>query len=188
MCEGDNTWNILLLLKDIVELAVATKHTEESVHFLDCKLSKQREMLETTFPDFRLWPKHYYLVHYPELIKAFGPLSDVWTIRFVFKRVICNAHNFKNVALTLAVKHQKMMAYYLDTRKFFRSSVEMDKVTTASIRSYPEDVQQVFCLKVPQLTSVLVASSLSVDGDAYRSGMIVSVGSCAGLPSFRQIK
>lgn len=35
--KGDNAWNILLLLKYIVELAVATKHTEESVHFLDCK-------------------------------------------------------------------------------------------------------------------------------------------------------
>ena len=30
--KGDNAWNILLLLKYIVELAVATKHTEESVH------------------------------------------------------------------------------------------------------------------------------------------------------------
>lgn len=191
--EGDDAWNILLLLKEIVELAVATKHTEESVHFLDCKVSEHRELLQTTFPDFRLRPKHHYLEHYPELIKAFGPLSDVWTMRFegkhkFFKRVIRNAHNFKNVALTLAVKHQKMMAYYLDTSSFFRPSVEMDKVTTASIRSYPEDVQQVFCRKVPQLTSVLVASSVSVDGVTYRSGMIVSVGSCAGLPSFRQIK
>lgn len=51
--EGDNAWNILLLLKDIVELAVATKHTEESAHFLDCKLSEHRDLLQTTFPDFR---------------------------------------------------------------------------------------------------------------------------------------
>lgn len=60
--EGDNAWNILLLLKDIVELAVATKHTEsvqESVHFLDCKVSEHRDLLQTTFPDFRLRPKHH---------------------------------------------------------------------------------------------------------------------------------
>ncbi len=80
-----------------------------------------------------------------------------------------------------------MMAYYLDTSSFFKPSVEMDKVTTASITSYPENVQQIFCQRVPQLTSVLVASSVYVDGLRYCSDMIVSVGSCAGLPSFRQI-
>lgn len=111
--EGDSAWNILLLLKDIVELAVATKHTEESVHFLDCKVTEHRDLLQTTFPDFRLRPKHHYIEHYPEMIKAFGPLSDVWTMRFegkhkFFKQVIRNAHNFKNVALTLAVNHQKL--------------------------------------------------------------------------------
>ena len=36
--EGDNTWKILMLLKDIVELAVAPRHTEETLHFLqDCR-------------------------------------------------------------------------------------------------------------------------------------------------------
>lgn len=127
------------------------------------------------------------------MIKEFGPLSDVWTMFFegkhkFFKRVIRDVHNFKNVALTLAVKHQKMMAYYLDTSSFFKPSIEMDKVTTASITFYPENVQQVFCQGVPQLTSVLVASSVYVDGIRYCADMIVSVGSCAGLPSFRQIK
>lgn len=41
--EGDNAWNILMHLKDIVELAVGTRHTEESVHFLECKVSEHKE-------------------------------------------------------------------------------------------------------------------------------------------------
>lgn len=32
--EGDTSWEILMLLKDIFELAVASKHTEESIDFL----------------------------------------------------------------------------------------------------------------------------------------------------------
>lgn len=81
--EGDNAWNILLLFKDIVDLVVTTKHTEkESIHFLDCKVSEHRELLQTTFPDFRLRPKHHFIEHYPQMIKTFGPLSDVWTMRF----------------------------------------------------------------------------------------------------------
>ena len=191
--EGDNAWTILMLLKDIVELAVATRHSEESIQFLDCKVSEHRELLQTTFPNFRLRPKHHFIEHYPEKIKAFGPLSDVWTMRFegkhkFFKRAIRNAHNFRNVALTLAVKHQKMMAYCLDSSSFFKPSVQMEKVTTASITSYPENVQQVFSQKVPQLATVLVASSIFIDGIKYCADMILSAGSCAGLPKFQQIK
>lgn len=131
-----------MLIKDIVELAVAMRHTEESIHFLACKVSEHGELWLATFPDIRLRPKHHFIEHYPQLIRAFDPLVDVWTMHFegkhkFFKRVIRNAHNFRNVALTLAVKHQKMMAYYLDTSSFFKPPVEMDKVTTASIASYP---------------------------------------------------
>lgn len=191
--EGDNAWNILMLLKDIVQLAVATKHTEELINFLDCKVSEHRQLLQNTFPDFRLRPKNHYIEHYPELIKAFGPLSDIWTMHFegkhkFFKQVIRNAQNFRNVVLTLAVKHPKMMAYYLDTSSFFKPSAEMDKVTTALITSYPENVQQVFRQRVPQLATVLVASSVFVDGIRYCTDMIPSVGSCSGLPTFMQIK
>lgn len=138
-----------MLLKDIVELAVATRYTEESMYFLDCKVSEHSELLQSTFPDFRLCPKHHFIEHYSQMIKAFGPLSDVWTMHFegkhtFFKQVIRNAHNFRNVALTLAVNHQKMMAYYLDTSSFFKPSIDMVKVTTASITSYPENVHHIF--------------------------------------------
>lgn len=59
-------------------------------------------------------------------------------------RVICNSRNFRNVALTMAVRHQKMMAYSLDTSSFFKLSAEMDNVTTESVTSFPENVQHVF--------------------------------------------
>lgn len=173
--------------------AVATKHTEESVHFLDCKVSEHRELLQDTFPNFRLRPKHHFVEHYSQMIRAFGPLSDVWTMRFegkhkFFKEVIRKAHNFRNVALTLAVKHQKMMVYYLDSSSFFKAVVEMDKVTSSSITSYPENVQHIFCQRFPQLSSVLVASSVSIDGIRYYADMMISVGSCSGLPKFKQLK
>ena len=47
--EGDNTWEILMLLKDIVELAVAPRHTEETLHFLDCKIAEHRHLLQLLF-------------------------------------------------------------------------------------------------------------------------------------------
>lgn len=32
--ESDDTWEILMLLEDIIELAVAPRHTEETLHFM----------------------------------------------------------------------------------------------------------------------------------------------------------
>lgn len=123
-------------------------------------------------------------------IKAFGPLSDIWTMCFegkhkFFKQGIHNAHNFKNVALTLAVKHQTMMAYYLDTSSFFKPTVEMDKgyYSISHMR-----MSNMFSARVPQLATVLVASSVFVDGSRFCPDMILSVGSFSGLPKFEQIK
>lgn len=191
--EGDSTWHIVMLLKDIVELAVATKHTDETIHFLQCVVSEHREVLTATFPNYRLRPKHHYIEHYAEMIKRFGPLVHVWTMRFegkhtFFKETIKNARNFRNVALTMAEKHQKMIAFHLGVNSFFRPSVELDKVTTQPITSYPKNVQQIFSQKIPGLAKVLDVSSVSVDGITYSPDMIISVGSCSGVPEFKQIK
>ena len=88
-----------MLLKDIVELVVAPKHTDDTLHFLECKLAEHREVLQSTFPNFRLRLKHHYVEHYPHLIKKFGPLTDVWTMRFegkhkFFKKVVRESQNF----------------------------------------------------------------------------------------------
>lgn len=41
----DKAWEVLLCLKDMVELVMCTRFTEESLHFLDFKLSEHRTLL-----------------------------------------------------------------------------------------------------------------------------------------------
>ena len=191
--EGDNTWEIPMLLKDIVELAVAPTHTEETLNFFDCKITDHRRLLKFTFPDFRLRPKHHYVEHYPQLVRKFGPLTEVWTMRFegkhkFFKRAIRNAQNFKNVAMTLATKHQKAVSYHLDCSSFFRPSVEMSKVTAVPLASFPQMVQTAIAEHIAVVGSLFDASSVCIDGIKYHPGMIISAGSCSGLPEFAQIE
>lgn len=186
--EGENAWEILMLLKDIVELTVATRHTEETLIFLDCKITEHRRLLQSTFPKFRLRPKHHYVEHYPQLVRKFGPLPEFWTMRFegkhkFFKRAIRNTQNFKNVSMSLATKHQKAVSYNLDCSSFFRPSVEMSKVKTVSTSTLPPSVQAV----ITQGT-VLDASSVCIDGIKYHPGMMLSSGSCSGLPEFVRIE
>lgn len=115
---GDETWEVLMTLKDVLELSMSTCFTEESLCFLDSKISEHRHLFQKVFEDEKLRPKHHYVEHYPQLIQTFGPLSDLWTMRFegkhkFFKKVVRRSHNFKNISLTFANRHQEMMAFHL---------------------------------------------------------------------------
>lgn len=65
---------ILLDLKDIVELVVAPTHTDESIAYLEGNISEHRQKYRELFPSVQLLPKHHYLEHYPQLIRMSGPL------------------------------------------------------------------------------------------------------------------
>lgn len=78
-------WEILTDLKDIVYLGVSPFHTEESIAYLNFKISEHRVRLQEVFPDYNLLPNHHYLENYPQLIRQFGPLVCLWTLRFEAK-------------------------------------------------------------------------------------------------------
>lgn len=59
--EGDSAWQVLLTLKDIVELVVASVHTLETIAYLDFKISEHRDRFLEVFPEETLTPKHHYL-------------------------------------------------------------------------------------------------------------------------------
>lgn len=190
--ERDQTWEILLLLKDILEMAVAFRFTEDSLDFLDAKIAEHRDLLLTVFPHFKLRPKHHYIEHYTQLIRMYGPLRDVWTMRFegkhkFFKQVIRDTKNFKNVTQTLAVRHQRLMVYYVDSPSFFKPSIQTEKVRGTLTSTFPDNVQEFLRQRYAVQNTVLSASSVSIDGIKYNPDMIVSVGTCSGLPDFRQI-
>lgn len=91
--EGDRSWEILMLLKDILELVVSSHFTDELIHILDCKIAERRELLQETFPNYKLRPKHHFIEHYPQMRKVFALLVNVWTMRFegkhkFFKKVV----------------------------------------------------------------------------------------------------
>lgn len=134
---------------------MAPRHTEETLHFMECKIAAHRHLLQSTFPDFLLKPKHHYLEHYPQLIRKFGPLPEVWAMHFegkrkFFKGTIHNPQNFKKVAMT-------------QTPESIRPSVEMTKVIPVLLASFSLNVQTVIAENITMQGSVLDVSSVSVD-------------------------
>lgn len=80
--EGDKTWAKLMDLKEIVQLVLSPSFTEESIQYMQSKMSDHRQSLKTVFPHFKLRPKHHYIEHYPVMFWkclkwTFGSLLDL---------------------------------------------------------------------------------------------------------------
>ena len=116
--EDEPVWKVILDLKDIVELVV-----DESVAYLEYKISEHRQRYQEVFPGQRLLPKHHFLEHYPEMIKLFGPQCNFEAKHSFFKQVVRHTKCFKNITLSLANKHQLMIGHHMYTGSYARSAL-----------------------------------------------------------------
>ncbi|KAL3999898.1 somatostatin receptor 2 [Sarotherodon galilaeus] len=195
--EQEPAWEILMdlnspNLKEIVDIVVSNRLTEEALCYLSCKLLDHRLLLTSTFPDFRLRPKHHFIDHYPHLIRCYGPLVELWTMRFeakhsFFKKVVHDTHNWKNVLLTLSLKHQQMMAYHLDSGNLLKPKLYVDNVKVVRVSELDTSLKCEIQKKYPHLDSVSLSKTVHLFGTQYVAGMILSAGQCSGLPEFHKI-
>ena len=188
--EGDQVWELVLELKDLVELLSTSHFTSDSLCCLQSKISDHRQLLLTVFPQNKLRPKHHFIEHYPYLIQKFGPLIECWTIRFeakhsFFKKVVRDANNFKNILLTLASRHQLMLAHYFDMPSIFKP--EIAKVSDVCLEVLDSGVRQAILNRFSDVDTVGLTPHTFLNGTKYSKGMILSAGSTSGLPDFGRI-
>ncbi len=190
--EDEPAWLVLMDLKDIVELVVSPVHTDESIAYLDGKISEHRQRFQEVFPDVKLIPKQHFLEHYPELIKSYGPLVHLWTMRFeskhsFFKQVARLTNCFKNIPLTLAAKHQLMISHSLKSYHLEKSALDVSTVSTVPLTVLRTEITQVVQDKYPGTEFIQITTSVTSKGVNYRNGMIVVCRYLDGLPEFAEI-
>ena len=183
---------ILMDLKEILDIVVSSRLSEEALCYLSYKLFDHRKLLTSTFPEFRLRPKHHFIDHYPQLIRCYGPLIELWTMRYeakhsYFKKVVHDTRNWKNVLLTLSTKHQQMIAYHLDSGILFKPKLYVENVKVVRVSELDPSLKYEIQKKYPHLDSVSLSKTVHLDGTQYAAGMILSSGQCSGLPEFHKI-
>ncbi|XP_071943870.1 uncharacterized protein [Antedon mediterranea] len=112
----DLVWQLVLKLKEIVELVVSPNIDASQVAYLRVLIEEYIDDRRELFPSKPLRPKHHYLSHYHWHILMFGPLIRLWGLRFeskhsYFKRCARYAQNFINITSTFAERHQLLQAY-----------------------------------------------------------------------------
>lgn len=187
--ETEPAWHLLMDLKDIVKLVVSPCHTEDTIRFLDTKISEHRHRYLQVFPQAKFLPKHHFLEHYLDLIRAFGPLVAQWIMHFeakhsFFKRVVRHTSCFRNILLLLAVKHQLMLAYYFNDTAILEPALSVTNLSKVPVDVLRENIQEALQRKFPGEMCVHMANTVTCYGPTYTVGMVLPYDSTAGLPDF----
>ena len=109
----DPCWELLLYLRDIIDLTFSASISEPGIEHLRCKIEDHHESYIQVSGE-QLKPKFHFLLHYPDIIRAIGPLKQYWVMRFeakhrFAKRIANNICNFKNICKSVAERYQLSM-------------------------------------------------------------------------------
>lgn len=104
-----------------------------------------------------------------------------------FKRAVRHTGCFTNILLSLANKHQLMIANHLHKSNAVQQSLLVSKTTEVSLDVLTDDIQDALKCRFPGVTRVHIANSVNCSGTTYAVGMVVCHGSTAGLPDFGEV-
>lgn len=158
-----NAWILFISILEIVRLVCSLKISEDEILYLTHAIKEFIEYRKVVFPDNPFKPKHHYVYHYPSLIRQFGPLSKLWTLRFenkhqFFKRVANRCKNHRNITKTLATRHQLHQASLINDR--FPPEISCNKAC--------EFDQSMFNIALP-IKCLFISKSIEIRGISYQA-------------------
>ncbi len=191
--EDEPAWEVLMTLKDVVELVMAPLHTDETIGYMQSKISEHRYRYFEVFPEEKVRPKHHFLKHYPWLTTVYGPLVHFWTMRFeakhrFFKRIVRQTGCFRNILMTMARKHQSMIAYHTNNCNNQRPALSVSQRTLVAVDVLKDGIKESFARKFPGEEFVNMTNKATILGTDYNIGMMLPFGSTGGLPDFGEIQ
>lgn len=90
-------WVCFASLLELMAISFSDTICQETILYLKTAVKEHLALFKRVFPDAPIIPKQHFLVHLPSQLFKFGPLIRKLKIK-----------NFKNIALSLALKHQKI--------------------------------------------------------------------------------
>lgn len=78
--EDTESWHFYLKLKSIVDIITTPYVNLRSLNYFTILISEHHEMYRTVFPQVTLKPKHYYTLHYSEIMRRIGSLWPVYCL------------------------------------------------------------------------------------------------------------
>lgn len=177
--EDNNLWEMMLCLRRIMLILLSFKISVSQIEILNNLIIEYIYLRQKLFPDEIMKPKHHYLLHYAYLIKIFGPIRQLWTLRFeskhqYFKQVIKHSSCFKNILLSLATKHQLLNAFNLTQGNIFSDNVIMNDIGDKyDANNYSPLINEIINLNISPNKEICISKDVTFHGINYKTGMIV---------------
>ena len=113
---SDAVWSLYLLLRETCDILIAPAVEHDQLGHLQDVIAIFLATFVKVFGADKFLPKFHYMMHYPRQIALFGPLKNLWCIRFegkhqYFKKVAVRANNSKNFCYTLAKRYQMRVCW-----------------------------------------------------------------------------
>lgn len=156
--EGDDTWELYLMLSRITDIIFAKRVSTNMVNELDVVVVDFYKKVLECAPQV-IKPKFHYMLHYATMIKKYGPISHLWSIRFesyhqIVKKISRSSGNFKNISLTVASRLQQRKCWEMTSTNCLCDSppnINIENISASTIpncyaglldfQSFPEEMK-----------------------------------------------
>lgn len=177
--ESSDYWDLLLQILDIFKVVSAPRISKAATYLLKAKIEEHHRLFLQLFPDRRLTPKQHNLVHYPRAIRFLGPLGLYSVMRMEAKHKQLKkwaklTHNYRNIAKTLAQRHQQAQGFEFLMKQQIDSHTEdigAQMVVQASSLTNAEQVCT--ALNCPPEQEIVVINTVNLSGYIYRANVMV---------------
>jgi len=152
------------LAHEVIMYTFARCVSRKDLEYLQQKIESLLLYLKENFPNFHFTPKFHYMLHYPMLMAQYGPLRDLWCMRYeakhqYFKAVASTLGNFINIAFSLAGRHQMLQCYQFSSKEAEGQELRCNKSgKLRDFTSLPLDVQRLLCFANSKVWSVKKAT------------------------------
>ena len=173
-------WKMVLALRNMCSLICAPALSVNQIALLHAVIKKYMQYRIQCFPEVPLRPKHEFVLHYPTLIKYFGPLKHSSTLRFeakhkYFKNLAKHLQNFKNITQTFAEKHELLQCSLRD--QFSCKAEPGGTVLVYTNENYDSQISNLINdLRKKNINIEFTCETLKFRGICYSQGMYICVG------------
>lgn len=103
-------WEMYIILRRVLDVLLSKTTDIDTADSLGFLISELNDLYLLHTKD-TLKPKFHFLLHYPLMMRKFGPVTNLWSMRFEAKHrpskmAAKSSCNRRNICKTLAIKHQ----------------------------------------------------------------------------------
>lgn len=175
---GDDVWNFILSLVELVDIVLLPSFDEEMLNVLEKQITYHHSMYIKTFNN-NLKPKYHILLHYVQTIKNIGPPRYTWSFRFeaahqIFKKYCRTITSRRNICLTLCKKANTIFINNLKNQSHFAEDLEIKRALKMKLVNLPYFSELEITTEL--LTSTYYTSNaVKYKGTDYRVGYFLTI-------------